>query len=158
MAQPDLTEPGLPLKLEPCSNGEYVPSPASKIVRRTVNETNRIADVRARRLGFSRRQFLQSSAGMTTMMAILAVCSSSEGQTGGQIDPTTTTTSSTTSTTSSPASTTSTTSGEIIAESDETMDEDAAAEALAAPDGEFIFDIQGPVSYTHLTLPTILLV
>ena len=143
MAQPDPTEPGLPLKLEPCSNGEYVPSPASKIVRRTITETNRIADVRARRLGISRRQFLQSSAGMTTMMAILAACSSSEGQTGGQIDPTTTTTSSTTSTTSSPASTTSTTSGEIIAESDETMDEDAAAEALAAPDGEFIFDIQG---------------
>ena len=45
MARPDADDPGLPLKLEPCSNGEYIPSPASKIVRRTVEETNRIADV-----------------------------------------------------------------------------------------------------------------
>ena len=139
MARPDADDPGLPLKLEPCSNGEYIPSPASKIVRRTVEETNRIADVRARRLGISRRQFLQSSAGMTTMMAILAACSSQEGQTGGELDPTTTSSSST----SSSTSTSTTTTTELIAESDETMDEEAAAEALAAPEGEFIFDIQG---------------
>ena len=140
MARPDPTHPGLPLKLEPCSNGEYVPSPASSIVKRTIEETNRVADQRARRLGISRRQFLQSSAGMTTMMAILAACSSDEGQTGGQFDPTTT--SSSTSTSTSTTSTTTTT--EAVAETDETMDEDAAEEALAAP----------AVSYTHLTLPT----
>ena len=139
MARPDPTHPGLPLKLEPCSNGEYVPSPASSIVKRTIEETNRVADQRARRLGISRRQFLQSSAGMTTMMAILAACSSDEGQTGGQFDPTTT--SSSTSTSTSTTSTTTTT--EAVAETDETMDEDAAEEALAAPEGEFIFDIQG---------------
>ena len=138
MAQPESDDPGLPLKLEPCSNGEYVPSPASSIVRRTIEETHRVADLRSRRLGISRRQFLQSSAGMTTMMAILAACSSDEGQTGGQFDPTTTSSSSTS--TSTPSTTTTT---EAVAETDETMDEDAAEEALAAPEGEFIFDIQG---------------
>ena len=66
MAQPESDDPGLPLKLEPCSNGEYVPSPATSIVRRTIEETHRVADLRSRRLGISRRQFLQSSAGMTT--------------------------------------------------------------------------------------------
>ena len=142
MARPDPAEPGLPLKLEPCSNGEYLPSPASKIVRRTIAETNRVADVRSRRLGLSRRQFLQSSAGMATMMAVLAACSSDEGQTGGEFN-TTTSSSSTTTTSSSPASASSSTATEAIDETEETMDEDAATEALAAPEGEFIFDIQG---------------
>ncbi len=143
MARPDPTDPGLPLKLEACSNGEYIPSPASSIVRRTIRETNRIADTRSRRLGISRRQFLSSSAGMTTMMAILAACSSSEGQTGGQFDPAATSSTSTSPATTSAPATSPATSDDAIAETDETMDEDAAAEALAAPDGEFIFDIQG---------------
>ena len=141
MARSDPTDPGLPLKLEPCSNGEYIPSPASNIVKRTIAETNRIADSRSRRLGLSRRDFLRSSAGMTTMMAVLAACSAEEGQTGGQFDPTTSTSTSSSTTTSPPASSTSTT--EAVAETEETMDDDAAEEALAAPEGEFIFDIQG---------------
>ena len=82
MAARDPQDPGLPLKLEPCSNGEYIPRPASKIVRNTIEKTNEIADIRAKRLGVSRRQFLLSSAGMTTMMAVLAACSSNAGQTG----------------------------------------------------------------------------
>ena len=135
MARSEPSDPGLPLKLEPCSNGEYIPEPASRIVRRTVQETNELADVRARRLGISRRQFLQSSAGMATMMAVLAACSSSEGETGGQFNSSTSSTSSTTTSSSSTS-----TPG---AETDETMDDDAAQEALAPPDGELIFDIQG---------------
>ena len=140
MARVDPPDPGLPLKLEPCSNGEYVPSPASKIVRKTIEQTHSIADHRAKRLGITRRDFLASSAGMTTMMAVLAACSSEAGETGGQFNPTTTSTTTTsTTTTNAPATDAPTTT----AETEETMDEDAATEALAAPDGEFIFDIQG---------------
>ena len=139
MAHADPPDPGLPLKLEPCSNGEYIPEPASRIVRRTIEETRRLADVRARRLGITRRQFLQSSAGMTTMMAVLAACSSSEGETGGQFTSSTSSPSTTTTSTTN----TSTTTTEVVAETEETMEEDAAEEALAAPDGELIFDIQG---------------
>ena len=138
MAKPDPSDPGLPLKLEPCSNGEFVPQPASRIVRRTIEMTNRITGVRARRLGLTRREFLQSSAGMATMMTVLAACSSDEGQTGGQFN-TTSTTPPTTSTTSAPTSTTT----DPVAETETTMDPEAADEVLAAPDGEFVFDIQG---------------
>ncbi len=143
MARRDPDDPGLPLKLEPCSNGEFIPPRASDIVRNTIQQTNKIADARARRLGVSRRQFLLSSAGMTTMMAILSACSREAGQSGGQFDPTTSSSSSTTSSTSTTPSSTSTTTSEVVPEDEELMDEDAAAEAIAAPEGEFIFDIQG---------------
>ena len=136
MARSDQPDPGLPLKLEPCSNGEFAPAPASRIVRQTIAQTNEIADVRARRLGMSRREFLLSSAGMTTMMTVLVACSSEAGQTGGQFDPTTTTSSST-------STTSTTTTTDAAVETETTMEPEAAAEALAAPDGEFIFDIQG---------------
>ena len=91
----------------------------------------------------TRRDFLRSSAGMTTMMAVLAACSSDEGQAGGQFDASTSSTSSTStsSTSTSPASTAATTDPAV--ETDTTMDEEAAEESLAAPEGEFIFDIQG---------------
>lgn len=133
MAHADHPDPGLPLKLEPCSNGEYEPAPSSQIVRRTIDETNRTVERRARRLGMSRREFLLSSAGVTTMMAVLAACSNDAGETGGQF--TTTTTSPTT--TSTPSTT------ELVAETEETMDNEAAEEALAASPDEIIFDIQG---------------
>ena len=156
MARVDPPDPGLPLKLEPCSNGEYVPTPASRIVRRTIEQTNQIADVRARRLGMSRRDFLMSSAGMATMMTVLAACSRDEGEVGGQFntdpasatptpnpDPTATATpGATPSPTASPAPT-ATSAPDPTVETDETMQEEVAEEALAAFEGEFIFDIQG---------------
>ena len=136
MAQSDVPEPGLPLKLEPCSNGEYLPTPASRIVRRTIEETNRLVDVRSRRLGMSRRQFLQSSAGMATMMTVLAACSRDEGEVGGQFttEPTSTAAPQVDPTATAPPATT------------------PPATAPVSPTDPT------PVSYTHLTLPTILLV
>ena len=75
------------------------------------------------------------------MMAILAACSNDAGETGGQFNATTSSSSSSTSSTSTSSS--STTTQATTTETEEVMDDDAAEEALAAPEGEFIFDIQG---------------
>ena len=161
MAHPELPEPGLPLKLEPCSNGEYLPTPASRVVRRTVEETNRLVDGRARRLGMTRRQFLQSSAGMATMITVLAACSRDEGEVGGQfnaqptattqpteptatprpVDPTATAPPAATAPVNPPDATAAP-APTATAEPPE-IDEEEAAEALSPPLGEFVFDIQG---------------
>lgn len=140
MARPEPSDPGLPIKLEPCSNGEHLPPPAKPLIRKTIARTNALVDAKARRLGISRRDFLRSSLGTATMMAALAACSSDEGQTGGQFQPQDPTTSSTTG-----ASDPTVTSVAPAPEDDDgiTLDTDAADEALAAPDEEFIFDIQG---------------
>lgn len=128
MAHPEPPDPGLPIKLEPCSNGEFLPAPSTELVRRTIERTNQVVEAKARRLGMSRRAFLRSSLGAATMMTVFAACTREQGQTGGTFDPTTTTGAST----STPE-----------AESDVTLDEAAADEALAAGDQEFIFDVQG---------------
>lgn len=133
MATQEPPDPGLPIKLEPCSNGEYVPRPPSPLVRRTIERTNAIVDDKARRLGMSRRQFLRTTLGATTTMAVFAACSREQGDVGGQFDPSTTSTTTTTANT--------TTAPE--AESDVTMDEETAEEALAAPEEEYVFDVQG---------------
>ena len=63
--------PRLPIKLDPCSNGEYVPPPPDP---RTVAAQAR-AHVRAaeaaRRLGVSRRDFLRTSSGAATVLLAL---------------------------------------------------------------------------------------
>ena len=136
MAREELPDPGLPIKLEPCSNGEFMPLPASPLVRRTIETANRVVDDRSKRLGVSRREFLQSSLGVTTMMAVLAACASDEGQTGGTFLPE-----------SSDASVAPPTSADQ--ESDLTMEEEAADDALAAGQDEFVFDVQG-LSLIHI--------
>ncbi len=107
-----------------------MPLPASPLVRRTIETANRVVDDRSKRLGVSRREFLQSSLGVTTMMAVLAACASDEGQTGGTFLPE-----------SSDASVAPPTSADQ--ESDLTMEEEAADDALAAGQDEFVFDVQG---------------
>jgi len=77
------------------------------------------------------------------MMAVLAACSEEAGQSGGQVNPTTTSSSSSTSTSTTSTTSSTTNAPDPEVETEETMDEDAAADALAAPDGELIFDIQG---------------
>jgi len=74
-------EPGLPIKLGPCSNGEYAPrSPtprllqAARLARSTCEDT-------ARRLGMSRRDFLRSS--MASAVTLLAVGACSDDGEGG---------------------------------------------------------------------------
>jgi predicted TIM-barrel fold metal-dependent hydrolase len=65
---PDLE---LPIKLEPCSNGEFVPQPMSPVVRETIRRTNEAVDDHARLLGMSRRNFLRSVSGAALMLLTL---------------------------------------------------------------------------------------
>jgi hypothetical protein len=57
-------DPGLPLKLCPCSNGEYLPPPLDELRLEAMRRARASADDHARRHGWSRRNFLLSAAGM----------------------------------------------------------------------------------------------
>ncbi|HEY8524907.1 MAG TPA: amidohydrolase family protein [Acidimicrobiales bacterium] len=78
-------DPGLPIKLNPCSNGEFAPRPPTDVVREAVRRARRLCDANARRLGMDRREFLLSSMGAATALLAVAACSSesSDGQPGG---------------------------------------------------------------------------
>ena len=65
---PDLD---LPIKLGPCSNGEYVPPPMSAVEAETIRRTRDAAETQARRLGMSRRTFLRSVSGAALMLLTL---------------------------------------------------------------------------------------
>ena len=85
MARAD-DDPGLPIKVGPCSNGEYLPVPPSPVVveamRRARAESERLAD----RLGMSRRRFLLSACGAATGLLALAACSREKAREEGR-DP-----------------------------------------------------------------------
>jgi uncharacterized protein len=70
----DDVDPGLPVKWNPCSNGEFVAPPASPLVREAARRTRADAAVIARRLGMSRRRFLLSSLGTATALLTLNGC------------------------------------------------------------------------------------
>jgi len=72
-------EPGLPIKLNPCSNGEFVPRPSSKVVREARRRARADSVEHARRLGLSRRQFLLSSMGAATGLLALNACAKESG-------------------------------------------------------------------------------
>lgn len=74
MARWEDEDPGLPIKLHPCSNGEFVPPPASPVVREAARRAREEAERTARRLGLSRRRFLLSSMGAATTLAALSAC------------------------------------------------------------------------------------
>jgi uncharacterized protein len=79
---PDLE---LPIKLEPCSNGEFLPPPISPVAAETIRRTREAADRQARRLGVSRRTFLRSVAGAALMLGILdRTARDARGATGGR--------------------------------------------------------------------------
>jgi uncharacterized protein len=84
----DERDPGLPIKLEPCSNSEFVPPPPSALVRETVRRARQMSEERALKLGMPRREFLLSSMGAATTLAALAACSNdaSNGENGGTFD------------------------------------------------------------------------
>jgi hypothetical protein len=75
-------DPGLPIKLNPCSNGEFAPPPASDRVRETVRLARRMCDENARRIGMDRRDFLRTSMGAATVLMALAACSNDEKKAG----------------------------------------------------------------------------
>ncbi len=71
----DDVDPGLPLKLWPCSNGEYLPPRLDELRAEAMRRARADADHHARRHGWSRRRFLLSSAGMASGLAALQACS-----------------------------------------------------------------------------------
>jgi hypothetical protein len=73
-------DPGLPIKWHPVSNGEFVPPPATRLVREATRQSLAALDANARRVGLSRRQFLLSTMGSATMLAVLSACSSDEAR------------------------------------------------------------------------------
>ncbi len=79
----DEDDPGLPLKLWPCSNGEYLPAPLDALRREAMRRARDAADRHARRHGWSRRRFLLSSAGMASGLAILQACSDEKSASEG---------------------------------------------------------------------------
>ncbi|MEZ5169264.1 MAG: amidohydrolase family protein [Acidimicrobiia bacterium] len=81
----------LPLKLGPCSNGEYVPVPHSPVVAEAVRRTREAVYEHSRRLGVSRRSFLRSAGGTAAMLMALGACTKESAedageQVGGQFD------------------------------------------------------------------------
>jgi uncharacterized protein len=83
MSDLDDADPGLPLKLWPCSNGEYLPPPLDDLRREAMRRARADADHHVRRHRWSRRRFLLSSAGMASGLIALQAChderSASEG-------------------------------------------------------------------------------
>src|SRR5260221_9854912 len=53
-----------PIPTQIVSNGEYLPPPQSATQKRVERRIFELADVNGKRLGLSRRQFLQTSCGM----------------------------------------------------------------------------------------------
>jgi predicted TIM-barrel fold metal-dependent hydrolase len=109
----DERDPGLPIKLQPCSNGEYFPRPLSPLAAEAMRRARRMSEENARRIGMSRREFLLSAAGAATGLFALAACSRDSG--GGQ-------------------------GGRITVHTEATTDTTVAEQALGSPG--FVFDVQ----------------
>jgi hypothetical protein len=71
----DDVDPGLPVKWNPCSNGEFLAPAPSPLIREAARRTRADAEGIARRLGMSRRRFLLSSLGTATALLTLNACS-----------------------------------------------------------------------------------
>jgi uncharacterized protein len=108
---------GLPIKFGPVSNGEFHPQPHSELVREVIRRTHRLADDNARRLGMSRRQFLNSITGAAATLFVLGACSKEESGSRGE----------------SPG-------GSFDVSDDATTDTATALDELGGE--EFIFDVQ----------------
>ncbi len=67
-------DPGLPIKLGPCSNAEYDPEPLPPVLRETVRLAREACERNARRAGMSRREFLLSICGAATTLLVLDAC------------------------------------------------------------------------------------
>ncbi|MDQ3311337.1 MAG: amidohydrolase [Actinomycetota bacterium] len=67
-------DPGLPLRLGSCSNGEYPAPVTGELATEAMRRARHDADGAGRRLGWSRRRFLVSSAGLASGLAALQAC------------------------------------------------------------------------------------
>jgi uncharacterized protein len=112
-------DPGLPIKLGPCSNGEYDPEdPLPPVLREAVRRAREACDRNARRTGMTRREFLLSAAGAATVLAVLNACTREEARVRGR-EP----------------------GGSYTVSPEATVDGDAAMEEVGGE--EFVFDVQG---------------
>jgi len=104
----------LPIKLDPTSNGEFVPVPLSVTNRMANRRAHEAATENAKRLGLSRRQFLISGCGAATVLLAFNSSNATAGKRGGffEIAP-------------------------------EAALEPQLAQARVGSKGEFIFDVQG---------------
>jgi uncharacterized protein len=108
-------DPGLPIKLGPCSNGEFLPIPPSPFTREVARRSREAIERNARRVGMTRRRFLLSSMASATMLSVLAACSG-EAERG------------------SPG-------GTFTTDPEAGLDPEAARDAVGGD--EFVFDVQG---------------
>jgi uncharacterized protein len=115
-----------PIKWDAVSNGEFVPTPPSWLVREAQRRTLEHIEREARRRGIDRRIFLKGLCGSATMLSMLAACSSES----------TSSSSPTIGSTTAPA-------GTFSVPSEATTSTTAAGEILGGD--EFVFDVQ-----THL--------
>jgi predicted TIM-barrel fold metal-dependent hydrolase len=110
-------DPGLPIKLGPCSNGEYEPVRLSPMLREFERRAREACEATARRLGMSRRQFLRSACGAATTLLVLDACSREEAKQADR-EP----------------------GGSFDVPSTATTEPEAAAEVVGGE--EFVFDVQ----------------
>ena len=73
----DLPDPGLPIKLGPCSNGEYDPEPTTPVIGEVIKRSYADADVVSNRLGVSRRDFLKTVSASALVLLRLEIASMS---------------------------------------------------------------------------------
>jgi predicted TIM-barrel fold metal-dependent hydrolase len=107
----------LPIKYGPVSNGEFLPVPHSPFLREVVRRTHVLAEENARRLGVSRRQFLNGITGAATALFVLSACSDEQARSAGR-EP----------------------GGRFAVTTTSTHDRDSAFEQLGGR--EFVFDVQ----------------
>lgn len=131
---------GLPIKLGPVSNGEFLPRPATPLVRETVRRTQQEAERVSARLGMSRRRFLSTLSGSALTLATLSACSSEQNA------------ASTTSAAPTSGGPPTTGPGGTFSIPETAITEpEAAAEVLAGE--EFVFDVQGHLLDYDLDVP-----
>jgi uncharacterized protein len=82
----DQDDAGLPIPSHLVSNGEYYPIPQTPQQAKVERLINEMADERARKLGWSRRRFLGSSAGMATALMALNIVSGCSESGGYNVD------------------------------------------------------------------------
>jgi hypothetical protein len=104
----------LPIKLDPTSNGEFVPVPLSATNREANRLAHAAASFYAKRLSLSRRQFLISYCGAASTLLAFNAANAAAGKTGGFFD----------------------------LEPEAALDQQLAL-ARTGGKGEFIFDVQG---------------
>jgi uncharacterized protein len=115
-------DPGLPIKLGPCGNGEFTPPPPTPLVREVERRARDAIERNARRAGMSRRRFLQTLSGAAVVLMTLDACSKERQA-------------------ARPEPTTSTPGGTFTVPTEATTEPAAATTALAGE--EFILDVQG---------------